>query len=58
MLVQKLPDEFEQTLAYFSRALNDSEKRYSAFDLELLAIFAATVPSTLYACARAHGFHI
>ena len=41
MLVQKLPDESEQTLAYFSRALNDSQKRYSVFDLELLAIFAA-----------------
>ena len=56
MLVQKLPDESEQTLAYFLRALNDSEKRYCAFDLELLAIFAATVPSKLCACARAHGF--
>ena len=41
MLVQKLPDESEQTLAYFSRALNDSQKRYSVFDLELFAIFAA-----------------
>ena len=29
-------------LAFFSRKLNEAEKRYSAFDKELLAVFSAT----------------
>jgi len=41
VLVQKLPDNSEQALAYFSRALNDTQKKYSVFDLELLAVFSA-----------------
>ena len=41
VLVQKLPDNSEQALAYFSKALNDTQKKYSVFDLELLAVFSA-----------------
>ena len=41
VLVQQLPDSSEQALAYFSRALNDTQQRYSIFDLELLATFSA-----------------
>ena len=41
VLVQKLPDGREQALAYFSKALNETQKRYSIFDLELLAVFSA-----------------
>ena len=41
ILAQKLPDNTEQALAYFSKALNDTQRRYSVFDLELLAVHSA-----------------
>ena len=41
MLAQKLPHNTEQALAFFSKALNDTQRRYSVFDLELLAVHSA-----------------
>ena len=41
VLVQKLPYGRKQILAYFSKALNETQKRYFIFDLELLAVFLA-----------------
>ena len=41
MLAQKLPDNTEQALAYFSKALNDTNRCYSVFDLKLLAVHSA-----------------
>ena len=41
MLTQKHPDNTEQALAYFPKALNDTQRRYSVFDLELLAVHSA-----------------
>ena len=41
VLVQQLPDQSEQALAYYSKALNDCQKRYAVFDQELLAVFSA-----------------
>ena len=41
MLAQKLPNNTEQALAYFSKALNDTHRRYSVFDLKLLAVHSA-----------------
>ena len=41
VLVQQLPDQSEQALAYYSKALNDCQKRYDIFDQELLSVFSA-----------------
>ena len=39
ILTQRLPDRSEQVLAYFSKPLNETQRRYPVFDLELLAVF-------------------
>ena len=39
--VASLPDHSEQALAYYSKALNDCQKRYAVFHQKLLAAFSA-----------------
>ena len=39
--MQQLPDHSEQAVGYYSKALNDCQKRYAVFDQELLAVFSA-----------------
>ena len=41
ILVQKLPGNIEHALAYFSKALNDTQRCYSFFNLEPLAVHSA-----------------
>ena len=40
-VLQQLVDGIERPLAFFSRALSDTERRYSTFDRELLSVYLA-----------------
>ena len=37
----------QEPLAFFSKKLNDAEKKYSAFDRELLALYLSVLLDTL-----------